>query len=120
MNEEWIKAWELVAAFDAQRPISIKEYRLYYNEDGTVIGLWESGHPEGDNYIVLDDPDVFHRTNTSLLKVADKKLITIDPTIQNKVRIKKSNTGQMVVKGHAAIALNESYNNIEYYEKTNN
>ncbi|CAB4133706.1 hypothetical protein UFOVP257_428 [uncultured Caudovirales phage] len=121
MNPEefWAEAWRLVAEYDSQRPDIIKEYRLYHNEDGTIIGLWESGHPDGDNYIVLDDPDIFHRTNTALLIVANKKLKILDPTKPNRVRLQKSNTGQMVVKGHAAIALNEKYHDIEYYEYTN-
>jgi hypothetical protein len=121
MNPEefWAEAWKLVAEYDAQRPKVIKEYRLYHNEDGTIIGLWETNHPDGDNYIILDDPDIFHRTNTALIRIVDKKLKILEPVAPTKVRLQKSSTGQLVVKGHAAIALNEKYKDTEYYEYTN-
>ena len=123
MNNEdlWAEVWQLVANYDQQRPVIVKEYRLYYNEDDTVIGLWESGHPEGDNYIVLDDPDIFHRTSTNLLRVVNKELKVIDTTPIYRVKLAKANSGQRVVKGHAALALmsEEEYTEIEYYDPTN-
>lgn len=121
-NEEfWAEVWRLVDDCNQQRPVIVKEYRLYYNDDGTVIGLWETGHPEGENYVVLDDPDIFHRTSTNLLKVVDKKLTILDTTPRYRVNLKKGNTGQRVVKGHAAVALThkEEYPEIEYYEPKN-
>ena len=69
--QELIKGLEMADEMERNRPKIIKEYRLYHNEDGTIIGLWETDHPEGDNYIVLDDPDVFHKTNTNLLRVVN-------------------------------------------------
>lgn len=122
MNPEefWTEAWKLVAEYDEQRPKVIKEYRLYYREDGTIIGLWETGHPDGDNYIVLDDPDVFHRNNTNNIKIIDKQIKIIDPTTVFKIKLKKSTSGQAVVKGYASIPVTEDYNNIEYYDYTNN
>jgi len=122
MNQEefWAEAWRLVAEYDSQRPVIIKEYRLYYNEDGTIIGLWESGHPEGYNYIVMNDPDVFHRHNTNNIRVINKQLKIIDQTSIFKMKLKKSTSGQAVVRGHAGIPITEEYNNIEYYDYTNN
>ena len=78
-NNVWDEVNRLVAEYDAQRPTIIKEYRLYYNPDSTIIGLWEMNHPEGDNYIVLDDPGIFNSSNTLMLRVRNKKLIVLDP-----------------------------------------
>lgn len=119
--QELIKGLELAEEIEKNRPRLVKEYRLYYNDDGSIIGLWETGHPEG-NYIVLQDPDVFHRTNTNLLKVINNELKILDPTIVQKNKLKKSTQGQPVVKGHAAIALglDEEYFEIEFYDQTNN
>ena len=124
MNEEelWAEVWRLVAEYDRQRPVVVKEYRLYYNEDSTIIGLWETDHPEGDNYIVLDDPDIFHRTPTGLLRIVNKELKVLDPTPIYRVKLAKAESGQRVVKGHAAVILmpEEEYTEIEYYDRTNN
>jgi hypothetical protein len=121
-NNVWDEVARLVAEYDAQRPKIVKEYRLYYNPDGTIIGLWESGHPDGDNYIVLDDPGVFYSSNTLLLRVQNKKLIVIDPQAPLKTRLKKSTKGFRVVNGHAALILEqqETYSEIEYYDRTDN
>jgi len=119
--QELIKGLELADEKERNRPRCIKEYRLYYNKDGTIIGLWETGHPEGD-YIVLADPDVFHRNNSDLLRVVNGVLKIINPHTPNRVKIEKSQQGQRVVKGHAALALayTEEYTDIEFYDRTNN
>ena len=122
-NDMWAEVARLVAEYDAQRPKIIKEYRLYYNSDGTIIGLWESDHPAGNNYIVLADPGMFYSANTLLLRVQNKKLILLDPREPARTRLKKNNNiGFRVVKGHAALVLeqNEEYSEVEYYDKTNN
>ena len=122
MNNIWNEVAQLVAAYDAQRPKIIQEYRLYYNPDGTVIGLWESDHPDGDNYIILDDPGPFYSSNTLNMRVQNKKMIVLDPRAPLKTRLKKSNQGFPVVQGHAAVIVeqNETYTEIEYYDRTNN
>jgi hypothetical protein len=121
-NNIWDEVARQVAEYDAQRPRIIKEYRLYYNPDGTIIGLWESGHPEGDNYVVLDNPGVFYHANTLLLRVHDKKLKILDPHAPLKTRLKRSTQGFPVVQGHAAVIVeqDETYSKIEYYDRTNN
>jgi len=118
----WDEVARLVAEYDAARPVITKEYRLYYNHDGTVIGLWESNHPTGDNFIVLDDPGMFYSANTLLLRVQNKKLIVLDPRAPAKTRLQKSNQGFRVVKGHAALILeqDEIYPEVEYYDQKNN
>lgn len=69
--QELVKGLELAEEMDRQRSPIVKEYRLYYNQDGTIIGLWETDHPEGTNYVVLENPDMFHKTNTNLLRVVN-------------------------------------------------
>lgn len=122
LDPELAQVFELVAEYERNRPVAFKEARLYYNEDGSIIGLWETDHPVG-NYIVLDNADVVHRKNTDLMRVVNGQLKIIDPTIPLRSRLTKSTTGQPVVKGHAALALNvdEQYPETEYYgRKTNN
>jgi hypothetical protein len=121
-NNIWDEVARLVAEYDAARPKLVKEYRLYHNPDGTVIGLWESSHPNGDNYIVLDDPGLFHRLNTHMLRVQNKKLVVLDPREPLRTRLKKSNQGFPVVYGHAAIIVeqDETYSQVEHYDRTDN
>ncbi len=122
-NEFWDEVFLLVKQYDQQRPKIFVENRLYYEkQDGTVIGYYETDHPEGDNYIVLSDPNEFFKNNTTLLRVKNNKLILLDPKQPNKSRLKKSQTGYKTVRGHAALLLehNETYQDIEYYEQTNN
>ena len=116
--QELIKGLELAEQMERNRAKIDKEYRIYYNKDGTIVGLWESGYPEG-NYIVVQDPDFFHRNNTNLLHVVDEKLQIKDPRPTNIRQLYKSNSGQPVVKGHAAVALgiDEEYLEIEFYDK---
>jgi len=152
--QELVKGLELAEEMDRQRSPMVKEYRLYYNQDGTIIGLWETDHPEGTNYVVLENPDMFHKTNTNLLRVVngevrigtiyikvdgeweevtsdtnalriDKSggiLTVINPLPTDVRQLYKSFQGYKVVKGHAAVILekNDTYPNIEYYERTNN
>jgi len=117
-------AWQMIAEADAIRSakLAVKEYRLYYNtDDGTIIGMWERDHPAGD-YIVLTDPNDFHKQNTNLMRVRDGQLTIIDPRIQDRFRLQRSTQGQSVVRGHAVVALapDETYPDTEYYENRNN
>jgi hypothetical protein len=119
--QELLKAFELVAEYEQQRIQIVKEYRLYYNEDGSIRGLWESNHPEGD-YVVIDNPDVFNRQPTQSLKVVNGQLTVVDPQAPQRIKLKKSNVGQEVVRGNAALVIlvDEIYSDTEYYEQTNN
>lgn len=113
------EALQMVAEHDAAKPVKLKEYRLYYREDGGIIGMWETDHPEGDNYVVIVDPNVFHKTNTDRLKVIEKKLYVIDPKLPHRSRLIRSTTGQPVVKGNAALALDTKtdYDKVEHYDR---
>ena len=118
-NDFWKEVFDLVSEYDAQRPKFVQEYRLYYDKDGTIIGLWENSFPETTNYIVLDNPGIFYHTNTQLLRVKNNKLIVLDPREPSRARLKKAHQGFQVVKGHAALVVesNENYELIEYYDR---
>lgn len=118
-KEFWNEVFSLVNDYDSRRPKSIHEFRLYYNDDGTIIGLWENSFPDTTNYIVLNDPGVFFHTNTNLLRIKNNQLIVLDPREPNRKRLKRSNSGFRTVKGHAALVLesNETYELIEYYDR---
>ena len=122
LDPEFVRALELVDEYNRNRAVVEKQPRLYYDQNGRVLGLWETDYPDG-NYIVLDDTDKFFQTNSDLMQVVDGKLKVTDPTVPLRTRLIKSAAGQPVVKGHAALALapGEEYTQIEYYDrKTNN
>ena len=118
LDPELIKALELVDEYDRNRPVVPKQSRVYYNEDGRIMGLWETDYPNG-NYIVLENTDTFFKTNSDLMRVINGQLKITDPTIPLRSRLIKSTVGHPVVKGHAALALNvgEDYPEIEYYDR---
>ena len=121
-DDFWDEVLRLIHEYDSQRPQLKNENRLYYNEhDGTLIGLWKNDYPEGSNYIILDNLEVFNNTNSLHLRVKNKKLIVLDIKKPNKKRLEKSITGFKTVKGHAALLLeeNEIYQYVEYYDRTN-
>jgi hypothetical protein len=120
-NNFWDEVFALVAEFDAQRPILFKQNRLYYNNDGSVIGYYETNHPDGDNYIILDDPNLFFKNNTHLMRVKNNKLILMEVKLPNKVRLARATSGFKTVKGHSAIVLeqNETYSEVDYYDYQN-
>ena len=122
LDPEFVRALELVDEYNRNRAVVERQPRLYYDQNGRVLGLWETDYPDG-NYIVLDDTDKFFQTNSDLMQVVDGKLKVTDPTVPLRTRLIKSAAGQPVVKGHAALALapGEEYTQIEYYDrKTNN
>lgn len=121
-NEFWDEVFRLVNNYDQQRPVIVKEFRLYYDPNGSVIGLWENDHPAGNNYIVLDDPDIYHRHNTNYLKVVNEKLTVLDPKQSSRAKLIKSDSGIRVIKGKASLPLYESEQaeEVEYYDRTNN
>jgi len=122
MSPEFLEALRLVEEYDRQRPKSIVEYRLYYNELGEITMYCEVNHPEEGNYIVIDHPDIFFKNNSALLRVVDGELKILKPQSTDYSKLQKSSQGQAVVKGMAALPLmkNETYHSIEHYERTTN
>lgn len=123
MSPEFLEALKLVEEYDQQRPKQVIEYRLYYDKDGCVTMFCETDHPADTNYIVIDNPDVFFKNNTTLMRVINGTLKILDAQPKHYMGLERSTTGQRVVKGMAALALttDEEYQDIEYYDrKTNN
>jgi hypothetical protein len=118
MSPEFLEALRLVEEYDSQRPKFVKEFRIYYDEEGQVTMYCETDHPPDTNYIVIDNPDVFFKTNTGRLRVINGELKIVDPNL-TRTHLAKSNIGQPVVKGMAALALEpaEQYQDIEYYDR---
>jgi hypothetical protein len=118
MNPEIVEALRLVEEYDRRRPKLITEFRIYYDEEGRVTMYCETDHPADSNYIVIDNPDVFFKTNTSKLRVINGELKIID-TRPTRTHLAKSTTGQPVVRGMAALALTptEQYQDIEHYDR---
>lgn len=121
-NNFWEEVDKLVAEYDATRTNVTSKNRLYYDAAGCIIGLWKTDYPAGDNYIVLDSTEVFDQNNTLLLRVKDNRLVVLDPKEPVKVRLVKAASGFKTVRGHAALIIepNESYTNIEYYDRRTN
>jgi hypothetical protein len=122
MSPEFIEALKLVEQYDQQRPKHKVEYRLYYDADGRITGYCEVDHPDDPNFIVIDNPDVYFKTNTEMLRVVNGQLKKISLLAPEKRLLIKSLSGQPVVANKASIALynNEEYNNIEYYDRPTN
>jgi hypothetical protein len=57
-----------------------------------------------------------------MMRVQNKKLVVLDPQAPLKTRLKKSNQGFQVVRGHAAVIVeqDETYSKTEYYDRTDN
>jgi len=123
MNQDfWNEVFTHITQTNNLRVSVLTEYRLYYDVEGNVTAFAESNHPPGNNYIVLENPEIFYNNNSLLLRVKDKKLMILNPLKPHLVRLKKSTTGFKTVKGNAGIVLeeNESYLEIDYYDRTNN
>jgi hypothetical protein len=62
---------------------------------------------------------VFFKNNTSLLRVVDGKLKILSSQPAHYLGLKRSATGQRVVKNMAALALTpeEEYQDVEYYDR---
>lgn len=122
MDPEIVRALELVAEYDRQRPRSTVEYRLYYDTDGKITGYCETDHPADTNYIVLENPDWYFKQNTQSLRVIDGQLIKVETTNKTQGMLVKSQSGQAVVAGMATVAImpGEQYSTVEYYDRPKN
>lgn len=114
---------ELPALLEAFKNISVStteetECRLYYDESGSVITMTHGEHPGGSNYIVVTQ-EVYDHPNYNLMKVINGELAILDPS-HHKQALAKSTKGHRVVKGHANILVDETYQGeTEYYAFTN-
>ena len=92
------------------------EYRLHYNELGHIYLCTMVQHPESTHYVVVDKEkyDNYHR-----YRVVNGLLEKIVPQNGIALQLVKSNKGYTVVKNNAALLIeeNESYPDIEYYDR---
>lgn len=92
------------------------EYRLYYDENGSITACAMVQHPPGDNYIVVDR-DVYDNYMRYCVKDGKLEKIKQDSSTSNSLR--KSTSGYKIVSGHAPLIIygDEDYTEIEYYDR---
>lgn len=94
------------------------EYRLHYDEEGTINLCSMQNHPTGTNYVVVDKDtyDKYHRYCVVNGKLTEIKL---DDGVQRP--FVKSKKGFRVVQNNAALLLepDEEFNQVEYYDRRN-
>jgi hypothetical protein len=114
-TNEFLKALTMLTPI----PELVIEYRIYYNEQGTITMCAMTNHPLDENYIVVTKEEY---DNYFRYTVADGKLKKIDTGIRYSVQLNKSNNGYLVVKNHAGLVLepDETFSETEYYDRTNN
>jgi hypothetical protein len=92
------------------------EYRVYYDEDGSIYRCSMQQHESGD-YIVVpkEQYDLYHH-----YRVVKGQMVKIDTDARYRVQLHRSTSGYATVAGHAGLLIeDENYPNIEYYAKTN-
>jgi len=115
----WTEVEQLEKANQTTEPVF--EYRIYYEEDGTVV----SGHPvrlgiedgtelPDGSYIVVSFEE-YRNLGSKIVKDG----MLYQPPRANHVQalLKKADVGQSVVKNNAALAIdeNETYQDVEQY-----
>jgi hypothetical protein len=95
------------------------EYRLHYNELGDIYLCTMVQHPESTQYVVVDKEtyDMYYRYH--VVNGVLEKIVQNNGLVS---RLIKSNKGYRVVKNNAALLLeeNETYPDIEYYDRRTN
>ena len=92
------------------------EYRLYYDENGSITACAMVQHPSGDNYVIVDR-DAYDNYTRYYVKDGKLEKIKQDSSTSNSLR--KSTSGYKVVSGHAPLIIygDEDYTEIEYYDR---
>ena len=106
---------ELAEAFNNIQPIPEVqiEYRLYHDANGKPVAMSSHNHPEGD-YVVITKQ---HYDSVNYNCIVIKGRVVFDMANLVRVQLKKSNSGVAVVQGHASLVAEESYPEIEYYDR---
>ena len=109
-EEEFLEA---LKQFNNPVPV-VHEPRFYYDNQGQITICSTHNHPEGDNYIVVDE-ETYKRFSD--YEIIDGKLSKIKRPGAFRRPLEKSNQGYSGVRGHANIILNnnENYNEAEHY-----
>jgi len=100
-------------------PDPVIEYRMYYDETGTIVMCMMQGpFPDNSSYVIAtkEQYELYWK-----YRVVDGKLELIPDTIDYSAPFVKSNKGFKVVKNNASLLLaeDEEYLNIEYYDTRN-
>lgn len=100
-------------------PDPLVEYRLYYDESGSIVMcMMQAPFPDNNSYVVATKAqyELYWK-----YKVVNGKLEAIPDNVEYKIALVKSSSGFRVVKNHAALLLtdNEQYTDIEYYDTRN-
>jgi hypothetical protein len=113
--DELIKAFSLIEEI-VEEPF---EYRIHYDDTGNITMCTMQDHPAETDYIVVSKEEY---DNYYQYTVVDAKLKKIDRNSGYSVQLVKSTSGYRVVKNHAGLVLesDENYQDIEYYDTTNN
>jgi len=111
-NEEFLKA---LAMLEPPKELEPSEYRIYYDEGGTIIIASERQHPDTGTYIVVpkEQWENHIRYRVNVVKKTMEKVV-FDHGLS--VQLRSSDQGYAVVKHHAGLILeNETYKDVEYY-----
>jgi hypothetical protein len=113
-NDEFLAALAMLEPL----PVPIIEYRIYYDELGTITMCAMLNHPLDENYIVVTKEEY---DNYFRYTVVDNKLKLIDTNPGYRVQLKKSTAGYPVVKNHSGLIVEagETYEDTEYYDTNN-
>jgi hypothetical protein len=84
------------------------EYRLYYNEDGTVLSMSSGDFPVEGKYIKIDK-EIYDRPNYSTMRVINGKLTILENVSHHRNDLYRGGDRFLVVKGHANILVDDTY-----------
>jgi len=117
MNELEKFLAEVNALVDTPKEVA-KEYRVYYNNNGEIVGQsMTEPHLSGD-YIVVQQDNYENIHKYARVKDGELKVKVFNPGYKRQLVQGKKDF--QVVKNHAGLLLekDETYNNTEYYEYT--
>jgi hypothetical protein len=111
---------KVISQLQHDAPI-VEEYRAYYDADGWVTEFRANIFPPGDNWIQISR-ELYATYNYQWLRVVDSKIIKEVPNNNHYFSLTRSDKGVKVVKNHAGLLLepDETYEDVEYYDKRNN
>jgi hypothetical protein len=120
MNMSWEE--EFLRAY-ASFPVIVEdpiEYRMHYDDEGTITMLSHQNHPDSKQYLIVTK-EIYDNYEKYYVNIKEKK---VEKVVHNRgisVQLKKNDTGYAVVKNHAGLVVEptENFGNIEYYAANN-
>jgi len=89
------------------------EYRLYYDTKGKPVLMSSHNHPDGQYVVITREQYDLPNYNC---RVVNGKL-QFDTSDHFHVQLQKSTRGVAVVKGYAALVVENEYPETEYYDR---